>query len=338
VVSAVNSVGESADSAQAGATTVAAPPAAPSGLEIAAGDGLVTLNWNANTEGDLAGYNVYRSTISGSGFTLLNSSLLSSSDYTDETVSHFTRYYYVVTAVDTDALESAFSEQVWATAFDGRAVVLSAADFESGFGEWVNITGDDSHNWTRNSGGTLTPYTGPSGANGGTWYVYLETSPGGANTAGNTAILEGPTISGYNRVLTFYYHMYGAATGTLNVDVFHGGIWHNGVWSRTGQQHTSTSQAYTHAIVTLAQYSGRIRIRLRAAAIGGPTGDMAIDNIEVSGRTLYGDMNGDNFVNESDLSAFADYWLQEDCGLDLDGDCRITLYEFIEFANNWLDD
>ena len=36
-------------------------------------------------------------------------------------------------------------------------------------------------------------------------------------------------------------------------------------------------------------------------------------------------MNGDNIVDAEDLSEFAGYWLQEDCGLDLNGDCLINL-------------
>ena len=50
----------------------------------------------------------------------------------------------------------------------------------------------------------------------------------------------------------------------------------------------------------------------------------------------YGDMNDDNHVNTTDLPQFMSYWLQNDCGLDLDGDCVITLYEFSRFAGNWL--
>lgn len=337
VVSAVNGAGQSANSTQASATTLSSAPAAPTNLVAAAGDGSVTLNWDANTEGNLAGYNVYRSTLPESGYALLNSSLLSSPEFTDETVSNYTRYYYVVTAVDTNLMESPSSNPVSVMPRDVLAVVLSAADFEGGFGDWINVTGDDSHDWMRNTGGTLTPLTGPSGgANGSAWYVYLETSPGGANTAGNTAILQGPMLGGYNRVLTFYYHMYGAAIGTLNVDIFHDGTWQNDIWSRSGQQHTSNDQAYTQAIVNLAGYSGPIQLRFRAVALGGTMGDMAIDDIEVTGRVRYGDMNGDSIVNESDLSEFAGYWLYEDCGLDLNGDCRINLHEFAAFAENWM--
>ena len=91
------------------------------------------------------------------------------------------------------------------------------------------------------------------------------------------------------------------------------------------------------AIVDLTGYTDPIQIRFRAVAAGEPRGDMAIDDIAVTGGLLYGDMNGDNIVNGSDLSEFTDYWLLEDCGLDGNGDCLINLHEFAAFADNWLD-
>ncbi|MGD1041573.1 MAG: cellulase family glycosylhydrolase [Sedimentisphaerales bacterium] len=91
------------------------PPSAPTGLSAAAGNHTVSLDWNNNGESDLAGYNVYRSTTSGSGYVKLNGSLLTSSDYNDSNVSNGTTYYYVVTAVDTGTLESGYSNEVSAT-------------------------------------------------------------------------------------------------------------------------------------------------------------------------------------------------------------------------------
>jgi fibronectin type 3 domain-containing protein len=337
VVSAVNNAGQCVNSTQAEAATHATPPAAPTSLTAAAGDCMVSLTWDANTESDLAGYNVYRSMTPGIGYALQNASLLNSPEFTDSDVGYYTTYYYVVTAVDTDGLESAYADEVSAMSNDSRAVQLAAADFESGFGDWVNISGEDSHDWIRQSGGTLTPNTGPSGgANGSDWYVYLETSPGYANLAGNSTILESPVIKGFARILTFYYHMYGVDTGTLNVDVYDG-TWHTAEWSLSGQQHTSVSQAYTQVLVDLRRFTGPIQIRIRAAAAGGPRGDMAIDEIEVRGRVLYGDMNGDNIVDAEDLQDFSGFWLLDDCAQDLNGDCLIGLYEFAEFAGNWLD-
>ena len=90
-------------------------PAAPTGLVATAGNNTVWLDWNNNGESDLAGYNVYRSTTSGSGYAKQNSSLLTSSDYNDPNVSNGTTYYYVVTAVDTVGLESGYSSEVSAT-------------------------------------------------------------------------------------------------------------------------------------------------------------------------------------------------------------------------------
>lgn len=88
------------------------PPATPTGLGAAAGDATVSLDWDDNAEEDLAGYNIYRSTTSGSGYTKLNGSLLASSDYTDNDVINGTTYYYVVTAADTNANESDYSSEV----------------------------------------------------------------------------------------------------------------------------------------------------------------------------------------------------------------------------------
>ena len=338
VVSVNTPEGESADSTEVQGATVAIPPSAPSGLTATAGDRVVTLNWNANSEGDLAGYNVYRSTTPGGGYVLLNGSLLSSPEFDDATVANFKLYNYVVTAVDFDTLESAYSHEAQAIPHNETFVQLAGADFEDGFGDWVNITGVDTHDWLRQSGNTPTPVTGPSGgADGSTWYVYIRTSLGYANTAGNNAILESPVIDGCGRILAFYYHMYGVHIGTLNVDVYDG-TWHYGIWSVSGQQHTTGSQSYTQAFVNLAGFSGPIRIRLRAVAVGGGFGDIAIDRIGVMGRSFYGDMNGDGIIDIDDLSEFSGYWLQEDCELDVNGDCLINLYEFSELTRNWLDE
>ena len=92
----------------------------------------------------------------------------------------------------------------------------------------------------------------------------METSSGYCNAAGDDAILEGPQLDAdaYSIGLSFYYHMYGSNTGTLNVDVNDNGTWVN-VWSVSGQQHSSMGAAYTQAIVDLDSYTGTIQIRFR---------------------------------------------------------------------------
>ena len=71
----------------------------------------VALTWNASTS-TVSGYNVYRSTVSGSGYTRVVSSLVSGLTYTDSTVLNTTTYYYVTTAVDSSGTESVYSNEV----------------------------------------------------------------------------------------------------------------------------------------------------------------------------------------------------------------------------------
>ena len=107
-------------------------PEAPEDLWALAGDAMVHLDWDDNTEEDVNGYNVFRSTTSGSGYTRLNTSLMSSSDYTDYTVSNDTMYYYVVTAVDTNENESSNSVEACALpGTDGNNAIIQ--EFTTGF-------------------------------------------------------------------------------------------------------------------------------------------------------------------------------------------------------------
>lgn len=74
----------------------------------------VTLNWTASTS-VVAGYNVYRSSQAGGPYARLNSSLILTTNYTDNTVQSGRTYYFVTTAVDPSNLESPYSNQVSAT-------------------------------------------------------------------------------------------------------------------------------------------------------------------------------------------------------------------------------
>jgi hypothetical protein len=71
----------------------------------------VTLSWTASPS-TVSGYNVYRSTISGNQYSLVNSSLVTALVFTDTNVQSGTTYYYVTTAVDASGTESGFSNQV----------------------------------------------------------------------------------------------------------------------------------------------------------------------------------------------------------------------------------
>jgi hypothetical protein len=72
----------------------------------------VLLNWTASPSQGVTGYNVYRSTTSGTGYAKINSSAVGGLSYTDSTVSNATTYYYVTTSVDNSGDESTYSQEV----------------------------------------------------------------------------------------------------------------------------------------------------------------------------------------------------------------------------------
>ena len=76
------------------------PPAQPTGLTASLTSQAVNLTWNANTESDLAGYNVYRSSSATGPFTKLNSALLTARSYQDATAPAVTTSFYQLQAVD----------------------------------------------------------------------------------------------------------------------------------------------------------------------------------------------------------------------------------------------
>ena len=71
----------------------------------------VSLSWTASTSQNVVGYNAYRSLTSGGGYTKVNTSLITSTSYIDQTVLSGVTYYYVTTAVDSQGLESVYSNQ-----------------------------------------------------------------------------------------------------------------------------------------------------------------------------------------------------------------------------------
>ncbi len=86
------------------------PAAAPENLEVAdEGDATVSLEWEA-VPGS-AGYNLYRSYLSGGGWEKLNSDPLTGTDYTDTGLQNARRYFYVVTSLDAVGNESGYSNE-----------------------------------------------------------------------------------------------------------------------------------------------------------------------------------------------------------------------------------
>ncbi|XP_041467503.1 MAM and LDL-receptor class A domain-containing protein 1-like [Lytechinus variegatus] len=106
-------------------------------------------------------------------------------------------------------------------------------DFEASFCGWVVDQAGDIQ-WTRLSGPTPTPDTGPSSdhTSGKGYYIYTET---GDMDYGATATLTSPSIPPLGvdgACVTFWYHMLGSYIGTLTV---YNPV-NNERWKKTGNQ------------------------------------------------------------------------------------------------------
>lgn len=86
------------------------PPAAPRGLYSVTGDKSVTLNWLANTEGDLAGYRVYEAPCaSGSNCPYDRIGATAATQFVANGLTNGVTRYYAVSAVDASGNESPLS-------------------------------------------------------------------------------------------------------------------------------------------------------------------------------------------------------------------------------------
>ena len=81
------------------------------GLTVTPRQAQVSLAWTASISQDVVGYNAYRSMISGGPYTKLNSGLIATTTYTDQGVETANTYYYVTTAVNSQGLESVYSDE-----------------------------------------------------------------------------------------------------------------------------------------------------------------------------------------------------------------------------------
>ncbi len=196
VVSAINSAGEGANSAQVSATPQApvVPPLAPGNLTATAGNAQASLTWSASS--GATSYNVKRATINGGPYTPI--AVSTSTAFTDTPLANGTTYYYVVSAANS-AGESANSAQVGATpqapvvppsppgsltATAGNAqasLTWSASSGATGYKVKRSVTSGGPYTFI--AAPTATSYTDTSLANGTTYYYVVSA----ANSAGEGA-------------------------------------------------------------------------------------------------------------------------------------------------------
>lgn len=195
VVSAVNPGGESAPSTPVTATPVAPPPP-PTGLQVSAGDGRVTLSWSPAPRA--TSYSVRRSYAPGGPYATIATP--ATPTHIDPTAENGSRFFYVVAAVNAGG-ESAPSVEIAATPV-GPPAPISALEATAGNGQvslhWPAVENAASYVVKRSleAEGTYVPIaTVPgcayvdSGLTNGTVYHYRvnAVNPGGGGLDSGTA-------------------------------------------------------------------------------------------------------------------------------------------------------
>jgi hypothetical protein len=137
--------------------------------------------------------------------------------------------------------------------------------------------------WQVHSGGTSSSSTGPSQANSGSVYLYLETSGGTTGSNSQLTLPEFDLTSLNVPIFSFYYHMYGATMGSLEVQVSTdtGSTWTT-VLTLMGQDQTANADPWKEELVDLTNYKTAFTM-VRFNGIRGTsfTSDMAIDDIRM---------------------------------------------------------
>lgn len=116
-VRAFNGVGPSAYSNTASATTLnpPLPPNPPTNLSAQNARRNIKLTWTSSSSPDITQIRIYRSTVNGGPYTLI-ATIPKATTYTNSGLTSGTTYYYVVTAVNSSGLASAYSNQASKTA------------------------------------------------------------------------------------------------------------------------------------------------------------------------------------------------------------------------------
>lgn len=161
--------------------------------------------------------------------------------------------------------------------------------YETDYGDYDYDDGDAGCDWLRDQDGTPSSGTGPQpqgsapGAAGTDYYVFVESSSGQCDN-GEQAYLwldKEIDLDTYpNTNVSFYYSMYGANMGTLNVQLNTSGTWTT-IWTISGNQ--GADPVWTSKNLSLSDYSGKVVVRFEYdRTASGYWGDIALDHINVS--------------------------------------------------------
>ena len=163
-------------------------------------------------------------------------------------------------------------------------------DFESGFGDWKNVLGDQLDFTHTVGGGTPSTGTGPQGippgANSSDGYVYIESSSPviGGDQAWLECIYDFSSVT--SATFTFQFYMYNSnndamGPGVCSLDIWNGSSWDLAVW-----KYQTGALGWQTAVVDLSAYAGLPSITLSfTAEASGWQSDISLDEMMLDATT-----------------------------------------------------
>ena len=200
--------------------------------------------------------------------------------------------YYVGIYVDADQQQTELIESNNSAVISSPTIVISnggnggncvdiassimSENFETGIGSCEQST-TDNMNWSRTNRRTPSNYTGPSAANNGSYFLYVEAS----RNYNRTATITSPCLdmnNVNNPKMNFSYHMYGSAMGSLTISVITSSNQKIPVFTKNGNQ----GDQWHNANIDLTNYSNdNIKIEITGRVGTSYRSDIAIDNITI---------------------------------------------------------
>ena len=217
----------------------------------------------------------------------LTSNIITTGTVNTNLVGTYTINYNVSDAAGNAATQISRTINVNNVSTGGCTNGVSAFPYSEGFentlGAWTQSSSDDI-DWTINSSTTPSSTTGPSSANQGTYYIYVEASGDGTGYPTKQAIINSPCYDLSNETeatFSFNYHMYGDTDmGTIDLEISsdNGATW-TSIWNESGNK----GDSWQTANINLNTYVGG-NVQLRFNRVTGSTwqADVALDNIQIT--------------------------------------------------------
>jgi hypothetical protein len=103
----------------------------------------IELHWSPNSEFDISGYNVYRSTELTENYVKMNESIIVDTSITDKSTENAVYYYYIVTAVDHSQNESVESDTIRSRNVSLDQGILVVDESKDGSGQILSPTDEE---------------------------------------------------------------------------------------------------------------------------------------------------------------------------------------------------